>query len=147
MPDANASPSPAAAGDDDAMLAEIENEVELLSELLVHEFSAVERAATKVCGKSAVAKELPTGALLQILSKLRLSRAIDDFTTIYLDLKDEEALAARELLDELGEDDDDRFDDADFDDDFEDDLDEFEDEFEDELDDEFGDLGGDADSK
>jgi hypothetical protein len=125
MSDSNDTPN---APDSELLKHEMEAEVELLAELLAHEFSAIERAAEKVRAKSEMAKKLVELDLLHILSKLRLSRAMDDFTSIYLDLKDEEAEAARELLEELG--DDDEFDD------FEDD--EFEDEFDD-----FGDLDAD----
>jgi hypothetical protein len=108
--------------------AELEADVEILSELLSHEFRAVERAASKLRETSALAKELDADDLVGALSQLRLARAMDDFTSIYLDLKDEEADAARELLQELGDDE------AGYDDEFEDD--EFEDEFDE--DDDFG---------
>ena len=123
--------------------AEIEADVEMLSELLVHEYDAVERAAGKVKAKSALAREMGDSDLIAILARLRVARAVDDFTSIYLDLKDEEAETARELLDELGDDefDDEYEDEDDFedfeDDDFEDDdeFGEFEDDDEDDEDD------------
>ena len=114
--------------------AELEADVEMLSELLSHEFSAIERAVTKLRERSPLAQKLDDDDLVGALTRLRLSRSMDDFTSIYLDLKDEEAEAARELLTELGDDDfEDDFDD-DFADEFGDDLDDFDDDEEDDED-------------
>jgi len=132
---------------EDEYKAAREEGIEEMAEVLQDEFAAVSRAAGRLRETSDVAKKLPDSDLLKVLAQLRLGRAMDDFTSIYLNIKDEEAEAAASLLDELE-------DpagvmssvlDGDFDE-FEDDFDEFEDldEFDDDDDGDDGDDDGDA---
>ena len=88
---------------DAAYAAAREQSIEEMADLLQDEFASVARAAGRLCETSDVAKKLDEAALLKILAQLRLGRAMDDFTTIYLDIKDQEAEAAANLLDELEE--------------------------------------------
>ena len=121
-----------------------EQSIEEMAELLQDEFAAVTRAAGRLRETSEVAQKLDDDDLLQILSQLRLGRAMDDFTTIYLDIKDQEAEAAANLLDELEEGASVMAGGADYDDDFEDDdYDDFDD-LDDDFDDEDDDLEDDA---
>ena len=135
-----------------------ENDIEELASVLVDEFEAVTRAATRLRESSAVAQTLDVADLLAVLAKLRTGRAVDDLTSAFVDLKEQEASAARDLLEELGEgdgafdeieeleDDDAEFDDEDFeefdDDEFDEDDDGADD---DDLDDDFEDDDEDDD--
>ncbi len=127
----------------DPMEAAREHDIEELATVLLDEFAAVTRAADRLHEISPAASALPDADLLRILAQLRVGRAVDDLTVAFIDLKDQEARAARDLLDEL-EDDDDEFDDDDDDDEFGDDEfddEDFDEEDDDELDiDDFGEF-------
>ncbi len=112
-------------------------EIKELANVLVDDFAAVLLAARHLREESDEARRLPEPALLQVLSQLRVGRAIDDLTAYYLDAKEQEARTAQELLDELDDDEDAE---EEFEDEFEDEEfeeDEFEDDDEDEDDEEY----------
>ncbi len=132
--------------DDAEILAAREEGISEMAEILQDEFAAVAMAAGQLRETSELAKKLSDDDLLKVLSQLRVGRAMDDFTMVYLSVKDEEAEAAASLLDELedgsdgiasilgGDFDDDEFEDDYDDDDDLDDLDDFDDEDDDEED-------------
>jgi len=141
--------TPADAELEAALEAAREEGIEEMAVLLQDEFAAVARAAGRLRETSEVAKKIDEDDLLKVLAQLRMGRAMDDFTTIYLNIKDEEAEATANLLDEL-EDGPAAISsalDGDFDE-FEDDFDEFDDldDFDDDDDeDDDGDEDGDDD--
>jgi hypothetical protein len=127
--------------DEAAFKAAREQSIEEMAELLQDEFAAVSRAAERLRKSSDMAKKLDDDDLLKVLAQLRMGRAMDDFTTIYLDIKDQEAEAAANLLEELedGADDlDPEYDDFEDEDEYDefDDLEEFEDDEDDDSEEE-----------
>jgi len=142
MSDSTPDTTDTSAVDDAEILAAREEGISEMAEILQDEFAAVAMAAGQLRETSELAKKLSDDDLLKVLSQLRVGRAMDDFTMVYLSVKDDEAEAAASLLDELEDGSDGissilggDFDDDEFEDDYDDDLDDLDD-FDDEDDDE-----------